>query len=240
MIFMENPLKKNGQKGAETKILGSKEEILELLSKGVVAQKEELEEVRRLSEEERMWWKDFLPYETTEQILKAIERGILEEIKGDENFRLIMRFSNPELEKWQPYLDKNAAALLSEVGERWRKKIKVSRLPNDICLALTSLVRTKKYQEEIINAGKLAMPDSPHTKGQSFDIDGCGYYIGDSVVNPRQCENYQEIYKPLVHQILKEVLGEMKNEGHLSYIQENKNTGNQCFHITRNPAYLAG
>ncbi|NOY35435.1 MAG: hypothetical protein GXP44_00715 [bacterium] len=235
---MEDSFVKSGEKGAEAKILESKKEVLALLSKGVAAEKEELEEVRKLSEMERAWWRDFPPYETNEEILDDFEKGILAKIGDDGNLKLIMRFSNPELEKWQPYLNKEAARLLREVGERWREKMKAAGLPDDIRLAVTSLVRTKEYQKEIISAGKLAMPDSPHTKGQSFDIDGCGYYIEDSVVNPRQCENYREIYKPLVHQILKEVLEEMKNEGRLSYIQEYKNTGNQCFHTTRNPSRL--
>lgn len=237
---MENPLGKSEKRGMKTKILKNKDEVLELLSKGAIAKKEELEEVRKLSETERAWWKDFPPYETNEQILDDFEKGVLAKIEDDENLKLIMRFLNPELEKWQPYLNKYTVALLCEVGGRWREKMKAAGLPDNIRLPVTSLIRTKKYQEEIISAGKLAMPDSPHTKGQSFDIDGCGYYIEDSVVNPRQCENYQEIYRPLVHQILKEVLDEMKNEGYLSYIQENKNTGNQCFHITRNPAHLSG
>ncbi len=234
---MENNFIKSEDKGAEAKILESREEVLALLSKGVVAEKKEMEEVKKLSETERAWWRDFPLYETNEQILEDFEKGILAKIEDDENLKLIMRFSNPELENWQPYLAKETARLLREVGEKWREKMRSAGLPDDIHLAVTSLIRTKKYQEKIIKAGKLAMPDSPHTKGQSFDIDGCGYYIEDNVVNPRQCENYQEIYKPLVHQILEEILSEMKDKGRLSFIQEYKGSDNQCFHMTRNPAY---
>lgn len=236
---MEDSFIKSEKKGAKTEVLKSREEILDVLSKGIVAEKEELEKVRELSEMERAWWRDFSPYETNEQILEDFEKGALERIEDDENLKLIMRFSNPELEKWQPYLGKEAARLLREAGERWRERMKAAGLPDDIRLAITSLIRTKKYQEEIIKAGKLAMPNSPHTKGQSFDIDGCGYYIKDSVVNPRQCENYLKIYKPLVHQILKEVLDEMKEDEFLTFIQENKGTDSQCFHVTRNPSYLS-
>lgn len=230
--FMENSFIKSAQKGAEAKILDSKEEVLGVLAKGVVAEEKQLEEVRKLSEKERAWWANVPAYETNEEILENFEKGILVKIEDDENFKLIMRFSNPRLEDWQPYLSEEAAALLREIGKRWRGKMKAVRLPDDIRLAVTSLVRTKKYQEKIIAAGKLAMPNSPHTKGQSFDIDGCGYYIENSAVNPRQCENYKEIYKPIVHQVLKDVLDEMKDEGVLYYIQEYKNTNNQCFHIT--------
>lgn len=56
------------------------------------------------------------------------------------------------------------------------------------------------------------MPDSSHTKGQSFDIDGCGYYENDNVVNPRQTANYYDIYNPLIMRALKETLEEMKKK----------------------------
>ncbi len=219
------------------RVFEKKEEILNLISNnGAVAEKEEIEDVRRLSEMERAWWRGYPSYKTNEQILEDFKKGALAKIESNKNLNLIMRFLNPNLEKWRPYLNKDTAKLLYEIGARWREKMRAGNLPDDIRLAITSLIRTVDYQKEIIRAGKLAMPDSPHTKGQSFDIDGCGYYIENSIVNPRQCENYQEIYKPLVHKILKEVLEEMKNDEYLSYIQEYKNTDSQCFHITRNPA----
>ena len=131
----------------------------------------------------------------------------------------------------------NTALLLKEVGRKWRGKMTAENLSKDILLAVTSLVRSVEYQENLIKRGKLGMPDSPHTKGQSFDIDGCGYYDNGKAINPRQSENYRDIYNPHVHHLLKETLEEMKKENCLNYILEYENTDNQCFHVTRNLAY---
>lgn len=198
---------------------------------------EELERVRRLSEIERNWWRTLPAYETAEDIMRDVESGFLKKIESDENLKLIMRFENSDLKEWPPYLPKETAALLKEVGRRWREKAAQKEISEETRLAVTSLIRTTAYQEELIKRGKLAMPESPHTKGQCFDIDGCGYYNGGKAVNPRQTDDYQNSHNPNVHETLKETLEEMKAENCLNYILEYKGTDNQCFHITRNPAY---
>ncbi len=207
------------------------------LDNPVKASAEEIKRVEKLSEIEREWWKNYPAYLTTKDILKGVEDGTLEKVEPDENINLIMRFKNPDLKDWQPYLHKDTALLLKEVGRKWRGKMTAENLSKDILLAVTSLVRSVEYQENLIKRGKLGMPDSPHTKGQSFDIDGCGYYDNGKAINPRQSENYRDIYNPHVHHLLKETLEEMKKENCLNYILEYENTDNQCFHVTRNLAY---
>jgi len=201
------------------------------------ASAEEIERVRKLSEIERKWWKNYPAYETVDDILKDAEKGVLMKIESDEDFKLIMRFENPDLKDWQPYIHKDTALLLKKVGEKWRQKMIQNGLSDKIILSITSLIRTAEYQEKLTKRGKLAMPNSPHTKGQSFDIDGCGYYENNKAINPRQSENYKDFYNPRVHQLLRELLEDMKKENCLNYILEYEDTDNQCFHITRNPDY---
>lgn len=201
------------------------------------ASAEELERVRKLSELERNWWRALPAYETAEDIIKDIESGVLKKIESDENLKLILRFENPDLKDWPPYLPKETAALLKSVGKRWREKVAREEISEETRLAVTSLIRTTAYQKELMKKGKLAMPESPHTKGQCFDIDGCGYYNGAQAINPRQTNDYQNAYNPIVHKALKEALEEMKAENCLNYILEYEGTNNQCFHIARNPDY---
>ncbi len=218
------------------KISLSQAELLLKLENPTRASMEEIKKVEKLSEIKREWWKNSPAFLTTKDILEGVENGILDKVESDENVKLIMRFENPDLKDWQPYLYRDTALLLKEIGRKWREKMNRGNLPKNIILAVTSLVRSVKYQEKIIERGKLAISNSPHTKGQSFDIDGCGYYENDSVVNPRQSENYKDVYNQRIHQLLKESLKEMKKGNCLNYILEYENTDNQCFHITRNPA----
>ena len=148
-----------------------------------------------------------------------------------------MRFANPELEDWQPYLRRDAASLLYEITKNWRVKMTNAELSRDIRLSVTSLVRTTNYQIKLIELGKLAMLDSAHTKGEAFDIDGCGYYDAEENINPRQNKNYRVLYNPLVHQLLQKTLEEMKLEGKLNFVLEYKGSTNQVFHIARSPRY---
>ncbi|MEX0690045.1 MAG: DUF5715 family protein, partial [Candidatus Paceibacterota bacterium] len=105
----------------------------------------------------------------------------------------------------------------------------------DIKLSITSLTRSSEYQKEIVNMGKLAVKNSSHTKGKSFDIDGCGYYQGEEAINPRFTEKYKEKYNPRVHKILEEILIEMKENDIINFIPEYYGTTNQCFHVTIAP-----
>ena len=128
-----------------------------------------------------------------------------------------------------------------------------------IRIAITSLVRTVPYQNTIVKAGKLADPDSAHTRGEAFDIDASGYYIDETPINPRTSMQadfmsaFKEIgadvydqsfgdfslYQPRVHELLKDVLERMMAEGKLHFVPEFPGTSNACFHVCRNPEYKA-
>ncbi len=203
----------------------------------VRATQKEKEEVEKQTEIERSWWTEIKPYESLEEIASDFTLGKLVRVESNSNFKLIMRFANPDLEDWQPYLTKEANSLLGEVTERWRLKMNQANLATDIRLAITSLTRTMEYQNKLREAGKLAMLDSAHTKGQAFDVDGCGYYEASENINPRQNKNYRVLYNPLIHQLLQETLEEIKLEGKLNYVLEYKGSSNQVFHIARSPRY---
>ncbi|HEY4498419.1 MAG TPA: DUF5715 family protein [Candidatus Paceibacterota bacterium] len=201
------------------------------------ATKKEKEEVREQTEVERSWWTEIKPYESLEEIASDFASEKLVRVKPNSDFKLIMRFANPELEDWQPYLRRDAASLLYEITKNWRVKMTNAELSRDIRLSVTSLVRTTNYQIKLIELGKLAMLDSAHTKGEAFDIDGCGYYDAEENINPRQNKNYRVLYNPLVHQLLQKTLEEMKLEGKLNFVLEYKGSTNQVFHIARSPRY---
>lgn len=214
-----------------------KDRFTNALENPIVPPEEERERVKKLVEIELDWWGDSKTYASTEDITKDVETGALAEVSSDENLYLIMRFQNPDLEKWQPYLTKEARDLLQDIGKRWRLEMNKNNLPRNIKLAVTNLVISKEYRDEIIKLGRLATDKASHAKGQSMDIDGCGYYQDDEPINPRFTENYAEVYKPEVHKILKKILDKMSGEGYLHYVLEFEDTNNQSFHITRSPSY---
>lgn len=207
---------------------------------------------------EREWYKNVAPYEDNEQIIKDVGAGKLIKVEGGDNFLPILRYRNQGLHTlYPPYLTPATESLLQDIATKWRRECEKAGVSKAVRLSLTSMLRTRSYQETIIKAGKLAMPSSPHTRGEAFDIDGCAYYDGDVPINPR--EGKQKIwqmafrklhaalpapkfgdydsYDPRVHQILKGILEDMQSIGRLNFVHEHQGTTNACFHICRNPLY---
>lgn len=188
-------------------------------------------------EKEYQWWEDVAGYATEEDIAVDVANGALVKVDSDDNFCLIMRLRNPELKDWQPYLKKDAYKLLQEVTGTWRTRMNESGQSSKIRLSVTNLTVSERYQAELIRQGKLATGKSGHTKGESFDIDGAGYYEEGVPINPRLTQDYISRYQPFVHKLLEEVLNNLLKEEKLNYIKEFSGTGNQSFHITRSPYY---
>jgi len=65
----------------------------------------------------------------------------------DKNIKLITRFTSGEFKEWPPYLHKETVVMLKNIGENWRNEMEKADLPDDIQLAITSLIRTKEYQD---------------------------------------------------------------------------------------------
>lgn len=229
-----------------------------LLLNNVGVTKSEIEETYQATQVERDWYKAVAAYESHTQMQGDLKAGKLVKIEADANFLPILRYRNQELHAiYPPYLTPEAKVLLKDVSRRWRRECSKAGVSNDIRLSLTSMMRTRAYQETIIKAGKLAMPSSPHTRGEAFDIDGCAYYDGEVPINPREGKQKRwqlafrklhaalpapkfgdyDSYEPQVHQILKSVLERMQTEGRLNFVHEHQGTTNACFHICRNPLY---
>lgn len=207
---------------------------------------------------ERDWFKKVEPFQNLAQILSAYGSGRLAKVEITANYSPILRLRNPKLaESYPGYLTKAAKILLDEVGQRWREQAEASDIDRGIHLAVTSLVRTQPYQNTIVKAGKLADPNSVHTRGEAFDIDASGYYAGDVAINARSAvhNDFQQAFKeldaelptpqwgdysrynPKVHDILRRVLDEMSREGKLHFVVEYPGTTNRVFHVCRNPNY---
>ncbi|HSX48565.1 MAG TPA: DUF5715 family protein [Candidatus Nanoarchaeia archaeon] len=216
------------------------------------------DDILRQNQVERDWYKDEPPFQSLVQVLTAYGTGRLVKVEPNLDYQPIMRLRNPKLaESYPGYLTAEAKKLLEEVGHLWRLKMDEAGQDKAIRLAITSLVRTQAYQNTIVKAGKLADPNSVHTRGEVFDIDASGYYLGDRPVNNRQNlrEGFKEafrelnaevdspdyadfsLYKPDVHLLLKQVLNSMQKQGKLHFVHEFPGTGNDVFHICRNPEY---
>lgn len=230
----------------------------ELLQSNIRVDKKEKKEVLKKIAIERKWHEKTPALKSHKEVIEKHRSGQLKKVAGNDNFLPILRLRNPELIKeYPPFLTEAAAQLLEEICTRWRQEMNKTGADPDIRVAITSMVRTKKYQKKLVRAGKLADPKSVHTKGEAFDIDASGYYLGETPINARK--NIQgsyaaafkkmsaEIkapafgdyskYNPKVHKLLKKVLTEMQKEEKLHFIHEFPNTKNDVFHVCRNPEY---
>jgi hypothetical protein len=209
---------------------------------------------------ERSWYHKTPQFKSAEQILAAYTTKRLAQVIPSTNFLPIMRLRNPQLVSTYPsYLTKDAYALLLKIGEQWRLKMVEEKLDNQIRIAVTSLIRTQTYQNTLVAAGKLADPDSAHTRGEAFDLDASGFYIGETPINPRTAlqEDFRTAFRSLgaevsdqvfgdfglynhrVHEILKNVLKDMMASGDLHFVHEFPDSGNDVFHVCRNPEFKA-
>jgi UDP-N-acetylmuramoyl-tripeptide--D-alanyl-D-alanine ligase len=229
-----------------------------LLKNNIDLSQKHLEEIKSATVIERQWYEQAKPFKTLAEILAAAKTGRLQKIEPSPNYLPILRFRNPKLAGiYPPYLKAGTKVLLEEVTSRWRKETAIQGVGPDARLAVTALIMTEAYRDELIKAGKLAIDKGPHVLGEAFDIDGCGYYLGESPVNPRRqthaewdavfgqmgaqlarpdFQNYDQ-YNPKVHQALQKVLEDMMKEGKLHYVLEYPGTTNASYHICRHPDY---
>ena len=207
---------------------------------------------------EREWYEGVEGFHDLEAILAAAREGLLVKVEPTVNYLPIMRLRNPKLiATYPPFLTPQAKALVDEIGRRWRQEMNKARLDKEIRFALTSLIRTKPYQATIVKAGKLADPDSVHTRGEAFDIDASGYYLGEVPVNARtglqkqfrqafkdmeaelkapEFAEYSE-FRPQAMKLLKQVMEQMQSEQKLHFVHEFPDSTNDVFHACRHPEY---
>ena len=171
------------------------------------AVQKELGGVDVLLERERSWFEHAPRFSDAAAITEAVVDGRLVPFTGDTNMSVVRRFRNPALnEQYPPYLTPNAEASLRGLGRIWRLVANEIGVPQEVRLAVTSLVRSQAYQNHLVAEGKLAVPDSTHVTGNAYDIDLGGYYIDledgrEATVSLREIDPQQEIAAAFGHDL---------------------------------------
>ncbi len=119
----------------------------------------------------------------------------------------------------RPYLVPEAAAVLHEIGHRFRDTINV-RGGGDYRIKVTSLLRTPQTVRRLRRRNRNAIDSSVHQLGTTFDISYAAF-IADNAEHPRSIDDLKGI--------LAEVLKAMREEGKILVKYE---VGQPCFHIT--------
>ena len=213
---------------------------------------------------EREWYKDSPRYLVKKDIKRAISNNELVQLSESEDLKPIARF-NTSIEGFTPYLTPNALRAAKAFGSLWRFMMKEQFGINDpvLKLAVTSMVRTQKYQDKLVASGRFASPDSIHCTGNAFDIDVSGYYslvdndTAISHVDPRRKAAGQRI-GGLIAQSLGETFNTESHSGaydkrvtesalwtadvlfeeyEINRVHEFKDSPNACLHIAVNPDY---
>ena len=125
-------------------------------------------------------------------------------------------FKVDDLDYSVPYLTKGASALLTKIGETFRKRLKEEKLP-DCRLIVTSLLRTKDDVRRLQGVNANASSNSTHCYATTFDITYQRFDGGSKSSGERYIE------------ILSDVLQDLRKQGRC-YVRFE--TNQHCFHIT--------
>lgn len=214
---------------------------------------------------ERDWYGAMAHYADQKAIQTASETGELVRVNADDNFQIIGRFrhDNPEL-PYQPYLTHSALHMLHVMGRYWRHAARSRGIADGVRLAVTSMVRSQEYQDELVRAGKFAVPDSTHMTGNAFDIDLGGYYnaledgreatvslrspatqskIGKALVRDLGLEPYNpvrfgpESFEPEVTEAVMRVAEGLHQLGVINRVIEMPESANRVLHVAVSPSW---
>ncbi len=213
---------------------------------------------------EREWYKDSPRYLVKKDIKRAIRNNELVHLRESEDLKPIARF-NTSMDGFTPYLTPEALRAAKAFGYLWRviMEEQYGIVDPALKLAVTSMVRTQKYQDKLVASGRFASPDSTHCTGNAFDIDVSGYYslvdndTAISHVDPRRKAAGQRIGS-LIAQSLGETFNAESHGGsydkrvtesaiwtaevlfeeyEINRVHEFKDSPNACLHIAVNPDY---
>jgi len=198
------------------------------------------------------------PYETDEEIIKNVHHKRLVRIGQGVGYVAIQRLadwtperSSPKHEFYYspPYLKPTAAQVLVNVANAWKQR-QESSVP-DILLPVTSLVRSREYQEGLAShksGRKLAVDPnvddmSGHQVAYDFDLDGCGLYVRNpekgsiQAVHPRSPNYYNEMADVIAsaRSHLREVLAIYEEQQIINVVEELPGTKEHSFHVGVNP-----
>lgn len=213
---------------------------------------------------ERQWYSQAFRFQDHQAALGGLASNKLVSVQGDDNFRLIRRLRNTDLDHiYPPLLTPSAAESLKDIGDLWRKSVTELGVPAEVKLSVTSLLRSQEYQDKIVASGKLAVSDSTHVTGNAFDIDLGGYYVDlgygrEATVSLRHPVDQQNIasafsldlgvggeephlrqgpehFLPAVPEALKTVLFAMHDHGLINSFVEMDGTPNATVHVAPSP-----
>jgi hypothetical protein len=236
----------------------------QLLPSLATPSKTEYAEMDIALQREREWYKDSPRYLVKKDIKRAISNHELVQLSESEDLKPIARF-NTSIEGFTPYLTPNALRVAKAFGCLWRVIMEEQYGIADpaLKLAVTSMVRTQKYQDKLVGSGRFASADSIHCTGNAFDIDVSGYYslvdndTAISHVDPRRKAAGQRIGS-FIAQSLGETFNAESHDGsydkrvtesalwtaevlfkeyEINRVHEFKDSPNACLHIAVNPDF---
>ena len=117
-----------------------------------------------------------------------------------------------------PYLTKNAAKLLKDIGKGFQKSMKKHKM-GKYKIIVTSVLRTKADVKSLMKVNSNAVPNSAHCHAATFDITYRRFkYVEGDKENAKQMKY-----------LLGEVVNQLRNKGRCLVRYETQQT---CLHIT--------
>lgn len=153
------------------------------------------------------------PLKNRNEATTSIESGELVKITSTRNYQLAPMGHSI------PYLTKNSAELLNEIGENFRDSLKSKGLC-EYKILVTSLLRTDKDVELLMKKNSVAVRNSTHRHATTFDISYRNFVPVGLFNNTDDGE---------LKKVLAEVLRDLRNEK-LCYVRYE--SSQSCFHIT--------
>lgn len=145
------------------------------------------------------------PYHNLAEIEKANKDGKVKRVKNSRGIII------DDLTHSKPYLQKDAALLLEEIGKEFYKKSGGSSI------VVTSLTRPIEKQRELVKTNPVASPNtSSHSYGVSFDIAYTKF-------------NRNRKYNHDNHRVIEEILKKYQAEKRVLIIREKQSA---CYHVT--------
>ena len=161
-----------------------------------------------------------IPFKSTSEFHDGIDELVsedkLEKIKSNKYY--VVKY----LSHSHPYLTPAAAQLLEDIGKRYRKKLDENNMGN-YAFNITSLLRTKESQKNLIRSNVNASSNTSHLYGTTFDI------AYNCVSKKPFLWLNMDTYDTKAIKLLSESIGELRRERRCVVVTERIE---KCFHIT--------
>jgi hypothetical protein len=160
------------------------------------------------------------PFNSTTEFHEGINKLLSEDklVKISSNrYYIVKRLSHSH-----PYLTPETAQLLEDIGKRFRKKLDENNM-GDYAFNITSLLRTKESQKNLIRSNVNASSNTSHLYGTTFDI------AYNCVARRPFLWINVDAYDARAIKLLSEAIGELRRERRCVVVTERIE---KCFHIT--------